>query len=540
MSAREHLETDIVIVGAGPAGLSCAIRLAQLAKEQSREYSITVLEKGAAVGAHTLSGAVFDPKALNQLIPDWKSLGAPVSVNVTRDRFYWLSQRYAFRCPVPSVLNNRGHYIISLGQLCAWLAEQATALGVDIFPGYPAADIISDDSGTIIGVQTADMGLDAKGAPLPNYTPGINIFAKQVVLAEGCRGSLAQKIIKSQQLYSPGQFQTYGLGFKEVWEVDSADYQAGTVIHTVGYPLGTKETGGGFIYHAAENKVNIGCVVSLDYQDPYFDPYETFQQYKHHPYLQRLLKGGRCLRYGARSVTEGGWQSIPTMDFAGGMLIGCSAGLLNVAKIKGSHTAMGSGILAAEHLMTKEPSTMPHSFTDTIKSSWIGHELWKVRNVRPGFARGLKKGMMNAAIECGVFRGYSPWTLKHKTPDHASLRYKSQYPKREYPSPDGVFSFDKMTSVQRSNVFHRENQPTHLALRTPSIATSINVAQFAAPETRYCPAGVYEYVKKEGSLHLQINAQNCIHCKACDIKDPTQNIEWTVPEGGGGPQYGDM
>ena len=542
MSERERIDTDVVIVGAGPAGLACAIRCAQLAKEQSRSLSITVLEKGAEVGAHILSGAVFEPRALNALIPDWAQKGAPLDVPVTKDNFYWLTEKRSWRCPIPSLLNNHGNYIISLGRLCAWLAEQATALGVDIYPGFAATDVVTDGENKVIGIVTSDVGKDVNDRPLSDFTPGIEIHAKQVILAEGCRGSLAQKIMKTYQLQAPGQFQTYGLGFKEVWEVDSPAYQPGTVVHTVGFPLSHNLYGGGFIYHANHQRVYVGLVLGLDYKDPYLEPYAEFQRFKQHPKLRELLIGGRPLKYGARTLNEGGWQSIPNCSFPGGLLIGCSAGFLNVAKIKGSHTAMQSGIEAAEHLFNTvfNSALVEADYTQRIKDSWIGKELYRTRNIRPGFNKGLKRGMLKAGIELSWLGRLNPYTRQHRHPDHSCLEDKSQYPKREYPKPDGKLTFDKMTSLSRSNVYHRENQPIHLRLRTPTIANEVNLTRFSGPESRYCPAGVYEYLKKNNRYCLQINAQNCIHCKACDIKDPTQNIEWTPPEGGGGPNYGDM
>ena len=534
--SENTLETDVLIIGAGPAGLSCAIRLAQLAKEQSSSQSIMVLEKGAEVGAHILSGAVFDPRALTQLFPQWKTQGAPLSVPVQRDRFYALSAKHAWRLPTPSALKNHGNYIISLGQLCKWLATQAEALGVDIFPGFSAKELLLDAKGDVCGVMTQAAGLNSAGEPMGDHVPGLEIKAKHTIIAEGCRGSLAQKCIRRYRLQAPGQFQTYGLGFKEIWEVDSPLWQSGTVVHTVGHPFKQQPYGGGFIYHADQNRVYVGLVVGLDYENPYLSPYDAFQRFKHHPKVAAMLKGGRLLRYGARTLNEGGWQSIPKMSFPGGMLIGCSAGLLNVARIKGSHTAMGSGILAAEHLFTQNKN----DFTTTIKKSWIGKELYRARNIRPGFKKGRSMGMALAALDQFVLRGQAPWTWKHSIPDHACLRPKSQFPFEEPFIPDGKISFDKLTAVSYSNTFHRDNQVKHLHLRTPSIANEVNLALYGGPECHYCPAGVYEYVKTEKGLTLQINAQNCLHCKACDIKDPTQNIEWTPPEGGGGPNYGDM
>lgn len=542
--AQESMEYDLVIVGAGPAGLAAAIRYAQLCREANKQPRVCVLEKGAEVGAHIISGAVFEPRALNELIPDWQNQGAPLSTPATQDQFLFLTEHKSYTLPTPLPMKNHGNYIISLGLLCRWLAEQAENLGVEIYPGFAATEVITNDQNEIIGVKTGDMGRDKDGEPKRNFQAGMHIFAKQTLLAEGCRGSLSQLIINKYDLAKKSSPQTYALGIKEIWEVKPEKHKPGAVIHTIGWPLDRKTYGGSFIYHWGENLVSIGLVIGLDYENPYLNPYEEFQRFKHHAFIKPLLIDGQCLSYGARAINEGGWQSLPKLTFPGGMLIGDSAGFLNVPKIKGSHTAIKSGMLAAETVFTAltqdNPAKELSDYKNKINQSWIKKELYPVRNIRPAFHGGLWTGLAYAALDTYVFRGHTPWTFSNHA-DNTALRRAMYYKPFAYPKPDGKISFDKMTSVSRTNVFHEENQIVHLQLKKPQLAITINWQQYAGPEQRYCPAGVYEFIDDEaGKKKLQINAQNCIHCKTCDIKDPTQNITWVPPEGGGGPNYNNM
>ncbi len=539
---QEIMRYDILIVGAGPAGLAAAIRYAQLCREANKQPSICVLEKGAEVGSHIISGAVFEPRALNSLLPDWQNMDAPIHTPVTNDEFLFLSEKKAYRLPTPPQMKNHGNYIISLGQLCRWLGKIAESLGVEIYPGFSAQTCLFNDKNEVIGVATGDMGRDKTGAAKNNFQAGMQLHAKQTLFAEGCRGSLSQQLIKHYNLSKKPQ--TYAIGIKEVWEIQSEKHKAGTVVHTVGWPLDHATYGGSFIYHWGTHLISIGLVIGLDYQNPYLDPYQEFQRFKHHPAISPLLEGGQCIGYGARAINEGGWQAIPKLTFPGGMLIGCSAGFLNVPKIKGSHTAIQSGILAAEtafEAISKESTDVElGAYQEAINQSWIKPELYRVRNIRPGFHHGLKTGLIYAALDTYLFRGFAPWTFSNHF-DHLALKRARNAKPIHYPKPDGKISFDKMLSVSRTNVFHEENQPVHLKLKNPQLAISINWQQYAGPEQRYCPAGVYEFVDDEaGKKKLQINAQNCIHCKTCDIKDPTQNITWTPPEGGGGPNYTNM
>lgn len=540
----ESMTYDVVIVGAGPAGLAAAIRYAQLCREANQQPKICVLEKGSEVGAHIISGAVFEPRALNELIPDWQNQGAPIQTPVTEDHFLLLTQKKAFTLPTPPQMKNHGNYIISLGLLCRWLATIAESLGVEIYPGFAATELLTNDHNEVIGIATGDLGRDKNGESKANFQPGMQLLAKQTLFAEGCRGSLSQQLIKRFNLAQKSQVQTYGIGIKEIWEVQPQKHQAGKVTHTVGWPLDPKTYGGSFIYHWGSNLVSIGLVIGLDYENPYLNPYEEFQRFKHHPAIEPLLEGGQCLSYGARAINEGGWQSIPKLTFPGGMLIGCSAGFLNVPKIKGSHTAIKSGMLAAETIFEnfKKQSNEKEltQYSEKINKSWIKPELYRARNIRPAFHKGLWHGLTYAAIDTYVFRGLAPWTFSQHA-DNLCLNRAKYYKPINYPKPDGKISFDKMTSVARTNVFHEENQPVHLILKNPTAAITINWQQYAGPEQRYCPAGVYEFIDDEaGKKKLQINAQNCIHCKTCDIKDPTQNITWVPPEGGGGPNYSNM
>lgn len=538
---REAMEYDVVIIGAGPSGLACAIRL----KQAAPDLSVCILEKGAEVGAHLLSGAVFETRALEELLPDWKEKGAPVSVQANKDRFLFMTARKALPFPVPPQMKNHGNYIISLGNLARWLAEQAEALGVEIYPGFAAAEILYDDKGAVRGVATGDMGIGKDGEKTGQYEPGIELHARQTVFAEGCHGSLTKQLIAQYDLRKNSDPQTYGLGVKEIWEVPPENHDEGRVVHTIGWPMDSRTYGGGFMYHAENNQVYIGFVVGLDYRNPYLSPYHEMQRYKTHPAVRKVLEGGRCVSYGARALVEGGFQSLPKLTFPGGILIGDTAGFLNVPKIKGNHLAMKSGMVAAEALaalLQTEPSGVPQAecraYPENLAKSWLWKELKAVRNVRPGFHKGLWTGLLNAALET-VTGGRLPWTLKNHA-DHSQLQKAAVCKKIIYEKPDGVLTFDRLTSVQMANVYHEENQPAHLKLKDSSIPVNKNLPEYDEPAQRYCPAGVYEVVEEKGEKKFVINAQNCVHCKTCDIKDPAQNIDWVVPQGGGGPNYTNM
>ena len=542
---REKMPFDVAIVGAGPAGLAAAIRLRTLAGEQGREVSVCIVEKGVEVGAHILSGAVIEPRALDELIPGWKEQGAPLNTPASEDSFLFLTASRAFSLPVPPQMHNRGNYIASLGNLCRWLAERAEALGVEIFPGFAATEVLYHSSGAVKGVATGDMGRDRDGKPGPNFEPGVELHAAYTLFAEGCRGSLTRELFKRFALDADCRPQTYGLGIKELWQVDEALHDPGSVLHTIGWPLDRKTYGGSFIYHLEAGQVAVGFVVGLDYQNPYLSPYREMQRFKLHPAVRSLFVGGKRLAYGARALNEGGWQSIPKLSFPGGVLIGGGAGLLNVPKIKGTHTAMKSGILAAEAAFTALSSGTAAAeltgYAESFDKSWIDKELYKARNIRPAFHAGLIPGVIYSALDTYILGGRAPWTFRHHA-DHESLRDAAGEKKIPYPKADGVVTFDRLTSVALSNTNHAQNQPCHLLLDDPNRAVQINLERFAGPEERYCPAGVYEFLESGESkeMRLQINPQNCIHCKTCDIKDPTQNITWTVPEGGGGPNYPNM
>jgi len=540
---REAMEYDVVIVGAGPSGLAAAIRLKQLAAEKGSELSVCVLEKGSEVGAHILSGACFEPRALNELIPDWKEKGAPLNTSATDDSFLFLTEEKAWRLPTPPQMHNAGNYIISLGNLCRWLGEQAEALGVEIYPGFAAAEVLYHEDGTVKGVATGDLGIGKDGEPTGNFQPGMELHARQTLFAEGCRGSLTQALFERFKLREGVQPQTYGIGIKELWEIDPARHQPGKIIHSVGWPLPSDTYGGSFLYHLENNQVAVGFVVGLDYKNPWLSPYEEFQRFKTHPSVRDTFQGGRRIAYGARSLSEGGLQSIPRLTFPGGLLIGDTAGFLNVAKIKGSHTAMKSGMVAAEAVfdhLQGDNGPEATEYRARLEKSWVWEELHAVRNLRPGFKRGLWTGLLLAAIDTYLFRGKAPWTLGHH-PDHEALEDKAAHSPIHYPKPDGVLTFDRLSSVFLSATNHEENQRCHIRLRDPMAPISINLALYGGPEARYCPAGVYEFISDEGGEpRLQINGQNCLHCKTCDIKDPTGNIAWTVPEGGGGPNYPNM
>ena len=545
---RESMEYDVVIVGAGPAGLSAAIRLRQLCAEGGQDFSVCVIEKGSEVGAHILSGAVFEPRALNELIPEWADKGAPLETPVSAEQFHVLTAANSIRLPnilLPSELDNSGNYIISLGNFCRWLATEAEALGVELYPGFAAAEVLYAEDGHVTGVATGDMGIAKDGAPKAGFERGIELKAKYTLFAEGCRGSLSKTLGERFGLSDGAAPQIYGIGIKELWEVDAAAHRPGLVVHTAGWPMDLKTYGGSFLYHLADRQVAVGFVIGLDYENPHLSPFEEFQRFKSHPLIRPTFAVGRRIAYGARAINEGGLQSIPNLIFPGGALIGCSAGFLNVAKIKGSHTAMKSGMLAAEAayaaLDAGRSGDELASYPEALRGSWVHEELHRVRNFRPAFRYGLLAGLINGALDLKFMRGRLPWTLRHGQPDHLSLKKATECRPIAYPKPDGEVTFDRLSSVYLSGTNHEEDQPVHLRLIDGARPIDHNLAMYDAPEQRYCPAGVYEIVNdEEGASRLQINAQNCVHCKTCDIKDPTQNIVWVVPEGGGGPNYPNM
>ena len=544
---RESMDYDLVIVGGGPAGLSAAIKAKQLAQSSGKDFSVCVLEKGSEIGAHILSGAVMDPKALGELFPDWQTLGAPLETLVSQDQFLFLTEDRSYSVPewvLPECFQNKGNYIVSLANVTRWLGQQAEALGVEIFPGFPAADILYDAQGAVCGVVTGAMGLDKEGNPTEQFQLGMELRAKYTLFAEGSRGHLGKQLISRFALDHDCDPQTYAIGIKELWEVDPAQSKPGLVVHTAGWPLESDTYGGSFLYHLGNNLVAVGLVVGLAYKNPYLSPFEEFQRYKLHPNIRETFVGGKRLAYGARSLTAGGLNSLPKTIFPGGALIGCDAGFLNASRIKGSHAAIKTGMLAAEAAVAALSENRSHdvlaAYPTAFQNSWLYTELKQARNFKPWMSKGLYLGTLMVGLEQKIFGGNVPWTIHNQYADHECLEPASQHQEIQYPKPDGKISFDRLSSVFLSNTNHAENQPAHLQLQDVAIPVNLNLKTYAGPEQRYCPAGVYEYLEKDGQPCLQINAQNCVHCKTCDIKDPSQNIIWVTPEGGGGPNYTSM
>ena len=544
---RESMQVDVAIVGAGPSGLAAAIRLKQLALKTNHELNVCIIEKGSEVGAHILSGAVIETHALDELIPDWKDKGAPLNTPVTQESMMFLSEKGALKVPnifLPPAMHNIGNYIISLGNFCRWLGKQAEAIGVEIYPGFSAAEILYNDDGSVKGIATGDLGLDQDFSPGPNYQPGMEIHAKYTFFSEGCRGHLGKQLREKFNLDQNIQAQTYGIGIKELWEIDPAKHKKGEVTHTAGWPLDNKTYGGSFIYHLDNNQISIGFVVGLDYQNTYLSPYEEFQRFKTHPAIKPMLEGGRRISYGARALNEGGLQCLPKLHFPGGVLTGCDAGTLNMPKIKGTHTAMKSGMVAAEStfqaILDGRSNDELSDYGKAFTRSWARKELHSARNVRPSFKWGLLLGTIYTGFDQILLRGKAPWTIKFHGADHTKLKKAKDCLPIIYPKPDGKITFDRLTNVAFSGTTHEEGQPSHLTLKDHNIPVDLNLTDYDGPETRYCPAGVYEYVELDNVQRLQINAQNCVHCKTCDIKDPEQNIEWIAPEGGDGPNYPNM
>ena len=546
--ARESMQFDVVVVGGGPAGLAAAIRLKQLAARETVELGVCVIEKGSEIGAHILSGAVMDPRALGELFPDWKALGAPLETPVSEDRFLFLTQSGSLRVPgllLPQCFRNHGNYVVSLGNVCRWLGQQAEALGVEIYPGFAAAEVLYDDKGAVRGVATGDMGVGRDGRPTDQYQPGIELRGKYVFFAEGCRGHLGRQLMERYGLNANSDPQVYGIGLKELWEIEPKRHQAGLVIHSAGWPLAADTYGGSFLYHMEDTLVSVGFVVGLAYTNPYLDPYEEFQRYKTHPNIRVFFEGGKRIAYGARAIAAGGLMSLPKLTFPGGCLVGDEAGFLNASRIKGSHAAIKSGMLAAEAafvaLRAGRSADELDAYSAAFQESWLFDELYRARNFKQWMSKGLYSGTVMVGVEQTLLGGKFPWTLHHGHADHECLRPASECEPIDYPKADGKLTFDRLSSVFVSNTNHEENQPCHLILKDATVPVALNLAKYAGPENRYCPAGVYEFVKNnDGTDRLQINAQNCVHCKTCDIKDPTQNIVWVTPQGGGGPNYPNM
>lgn len=554
MSERESMEFDVVIVGGGPAGLATAIRLKQLAAERDQEIEIGLVEKGGEIGAHILSGAIMDPVGINELIPDWKERGAPLNVEVTEDQFLFLSEKGATKTPdffLPDNFKNHGNYIVRLGDLTKWLGEQAEELGVNIFPGFAATEVLYDDNGAVKGIVTGDMGVNRDGTQSDNYTPGYELLGKYTVFAEGSRGQLGRELIAKFNLDKNSDPQSYGIGIKEMWEVSPEQSKPGLAIHTSGWPLDSKTYGGTFLYHLDNNIVVVGMVVGLDYSNPYLSPFEEFQRFKTHPKIRTTFEGGKRISYGARAITAGGLLSLPELVFPGGALVGCEAGFLNASRIKGSHAALKSGKMCAEAIFDAlqgvdaeaDHAVYPllEAYPKAFKESWLHEELNKARNFKQWFKKGLYVGALMTGIEQWLFKGKMPWTIHRTKADHESLKPAAECTKIDYPKPDGKLTFDRLSSVFLSSTHHDDNQPIHLTLKDASVPVKVNLDKYAGPEQRYCPAGVYEFIKDDdGEDQLQINAENCVHCKTCDIKDPTQNIVWVAPQGGEGPVYSGM
>ena len=541
MTNREIMEYDVVVVGAGPSGLSAAIKLKQLSKEANKDLSVCVIEKGSEVGAHIVSGAVIETKALDELIPDWKSKNSPLKTEAKDDKFLYLTETKSYQLPTPPQMHNKGNYIISLSDFTKWLAQQAEELEVEIYPGFAASEVLFDEKNKVIGVATSDMGRLKDGSEGPNFERGIELRAKQTIFSEGCRGHLGKILMKKFSLNSDNSPQTYGIGIKELWEVTPENSKPGSIMHTTGWPLDNDTYGGSFIYHAENKQIFLGYVIGLDYKNPHLSPFDEFQRFKTHPAIKKMIEGGKRISYGARALIEGGFQSLPKMFMPGALLIGCDAGTLNMPKIKGSHTAMKSGIIAAEAINEHIKNDKDLSnFEEKFKQSWLYDELYKARNVKPSFSWGLILGIIFTGIDQILFRGKLPFTLRHKHADHQTLKSAKEMPKIDYPKPDNVLTFDKTSSVYLTGTNHADNQPVHLKLKDPNLPITYTLEEYDEPAQRYCPAGVYEVQRENNINKFVINSQNCIHCKTCDIKEPSQNITWVTPEGGGGPRYGNM